>query len=97
MDDATWLAAELDADLSACQAAIDRKSRQAEDRGRPWVNVTRMVRTVVPLDEWREAVGQHQPAPRRVTLHQCDAANRGDCLAPHPWEDARNRYHCQGA
>lgn len=36
------------------------------------------------------------PAPRR-TLAQCDAANRGECDTPHPWEDARNLYHCQGA
>lgn len=97
MDDATWLAAELNADPAACRAAIDRKRQQATDRGRPWLNVTRMVRHVIPLDEWRPMVEQHKPAPRRVTLHQCEQANRGDCPGPHSWEDPRNRYHCQGA
>lgn len=34
--------------------------------------------------------------PRR-TLAQCPDANRGECVKAHPWEDARNLYHCQGA
>lgn len=95
MDDATWLAAELDTDPAACRAAIDQKRQQAHDRGRPWVNVAHMVRNVVPLDEWRQAVEQRpKPPQQRRTLAQC--ADH-ECPGPHPWEDARNLYHCQGA
>ena len=99
MDDATWLAAELDTDVSACRAAIDRKRQQAEARDRPWINIAHMVRSVVPLDEWRRTIEQQsKPQPQRRTLHQCAAANRGeDCGGPHGWQDARNQYHCQGA
>lgn len=55
-----------------------------------WLNQGRWEDEPLTLDS------EDQPAARR-TLAQCDAANRGECDTPHPWEDARNLYHCQGA
>lgn len=76
MDDATWLAAELDADPAACRAAIDHKRQQAHTRGRPWVNITRMVRSVIPLDEWRQALEQQpKPRPKPNLSGECDGTN----------------------
>ena len=95
MDDATWLAAELDADPAACRAAIDRKRQQAEDRGRPWINVTRMVRSVIPLDEWRQAIAQ-APKPRHVppVSGECDGS---DCPGTrHVVESGNSRIVCWG-
>ena len=48
MDDATWLAAELDADLTACRGAIEHKRHLAEQRGNPWRSPSHMVRNVIP-------------------------------------------------
>ena len=65
MDDADWLAAELDADPAHCQAAIDHKRQQAADRGNPWRSTTHMVRKTIPLDEWRPLVQQCKPQTLR--------------------------------
>jgi hypothetical protein len=94
-DDATWLAAELDADPAACRAAIDRKRQQAEDSGKPWRSVRSMVRNVIPLDEWRPLVkSQAQASWTPPTLTQCDGSQcPGD---RHEWREGRNRMVCMG-
>jgi len=40
---------------------------------------------------------QTTPPAERRTLAQCPDAQAGECASAHPWEDARNLYHCQGA
>jgi hypothetical protein len=65
MDDADWLAAELNEDPAVCRRAIDHRRQQAADRGNPWRSPTTMIRRTIPLDEWRPLVQQCKPRPRR--------------------------------
>lgn len=91
--DAAWLARQLDIAEATAQAAIDAKRKNAADRGNPWRNVSRMVRTVVPLDEWSAEAESHKPVPRRITLAQCDSRDPHEA---HRWTQGPNLYHCMG-
>ena len=52
-----------------------------------------MVRSVIPLDEWRTVVTDQVPRRRPPTACQCD---RTDEHERHEWADHRNQFMCHG-